>query len=64
MKTKIIRLGFFFWRLVKRNGSGRRIVDADQHKTRRHIAFHVAMMVRAMVITLESDSPLGAPDWR
>jgi hypothetical protein len=64
MKTMIIRIGFVIWRLAKRNGSGRRIVDADTHRIRRHIAFRTALLVRIVVLAMERDSQLGVADWR
>jgi hypothetical protein len=47
MKT-MIKLGFYVWRL--NHCGSRHIVDSKRHKVRRFIAFHVAMMVRHVVI--------------
>lgn len=52
MKT-IMRVGFWMWRKTHNKGC-RRIVDSTKHRIRRKIAFHLAMMVRALLIAMES----------
>ena len=47
MKT-LIRVGFLVWKF--NHCGSRRIVDSRKHKVRRLVAFHIAMMVRHVVI--------------